>query len=185
MASSAALALPAWGNRWERGLDANGSPTRSYVWSTTTSTTDHYRYHTTAGWPRRSFRGISIGSRASYTIISPARVSSFFPARFLESLTMFDTVLDLATVDRSSWIDSTTAVVRRTFNSFGEIATFSHDTEGRALQFPSSFLSSSLLRALIRRTSGNRVTKADKIVRHAELKYACVKCVNPFNFLTR
>jgi len=39
MASSAASALPAWVNRRRWCLNANGSPTRSYVSSTTTSTT--------------------------------------------------------------------------------------------------------------------------------------------------
>lgn len=107
MASSAASALPAWGNRWERGLDANGSPTRSYVRSTTTNTTDHYREHTTTGWPRRSFRGISIGPHESHHDLPP-RVSSFFRA---VSKVSHD-VRPIPSLDRASRLDDGWIVAR-------------------------------------------------------------------------
>lgn len=75
--------------------------------------------------------------------------------------------------------DPTTGENRRPVQLFREITTCSHGTVDRALQLPGSFLSSSLLCALIRRTSGNRVTKPRKV--DAELKctsnWAATGCV--------
>jgi len=145
MASSAASALPAWVDRRERCLDANGPPTRRLRINH-----QHQHQHNRSPPQSHNHRIDLFGSLAhgSHHDPMPARV---FPSarpctRSPPSLSRYP--------DRSERSTFSGQTDRRRFDRLPKSVTVD-----RVLPLSSSFLSSSLLRALVRRTPAIRATR--------------------------